>query len=155
MKCVEDTALDCEYANFQIHLRGDYLNAGGAHRTDEAYLLRTYKAPIFHAIMGLACVYVGVYATTCTPRSRYLTLCAARIATLQKAIPQATCPCLRDLGPILTDCLGELQICHGMGMNFYVETQVDTRDLPAFTRTTLSLSLSLSSLLVAIQIAFL
>ncbi len=30
--------LDCEYANFQIHLSARYLNAGGAHRTDEAYL---------------------------------------------------------------------------------------------------------------------
>ena len=34
----EDMMLDCEYANFQIHLSARFLNAGGAHRTDEAYL---------------------------------------------------------------------------------------------------------------------
>lgn len=34
----DDMKLDCEYANFQIHLSPRYLNAGGAHRADEAYL---------------------------------------------------------------------------------------------------------------------
>lgn len=73
----EDMQLDCEYANFQIHLSPRYLNAGGAHRTDEAYL----------------------------------SLCASRIATLQR-------------------------ICHSLGLNCYIETHIEriSEDPEAFVK---------------------
>ncbi len=73
----EDIQLDCEYANFQIHLPPQYLNAGGAHRTDETYL----------------------------------SLCASRIAILQR-------------------------ICHSLGLNCYIETHIEriSEDPEAFVK---------------------